>query len=58
LIVILWLLGLLGAKAMAADGLTTVQSNYGPGVAENRWVKFEFARRDFRVHIVDNNTAA
>jgi hypothetical protein len=28
-----------------------------PGAPENRWVKFEFAGRDFRVHIVDNNTA-
>jgi uncharacterized protein (DUF302 family) len=30
LIAALWLLGLLGAKAMAADGLTTVRSHYGP----------------------------
>src|ERR1700726_5157251 len=30
LIVILWLPGLLGAKAMAADGLITIKSNYGP----------------------------
>src|SRR5258708_19035974 len=29
-IVALWLSGLLGAKAMAADGLTTVKSNYSP----------------------------
>jgi hypothetical protein len=28
------------------------------GAAENGWVKFDFARRDFRVHIVDNNIAA
>jgi uncharacterized protein (DUF302 family) len=29
-IVALWLSGLLGAKAMAADGLTTIKSNYDP----------------------------
>src|ERR1700687_2848383 len=40
LIVILWLPGLLGAKAMAAEGLTTIKSNYGP---EETMVRLEAA---------------